>query len=395
MADRAYEVLRDELVPSIGRLITHAFAGTAEASEQWIREAGVEQFRVVREKGRLPEACVLHIPMGQYFGGRSVPMIGIAGVAVAPESRGKGLARWMMLQSLQEAAAAGAAISTLYASTPSLYRQVGYETAGHRFVSRFGIASIDAGTREPGVRPITDHDEEHLRNCYTIFAQRFNGTLDRGEYCWRRTRKNRDVSYQGFGVEGDNGLDGYIFINQVRDAATGDHDVAVSDAAFVNGRAARRLLGFLADFATMGREALVFGSPLHPLLAPLGDRHISVTKKDYWMLRILNAAKAIESRGYARHVQATLQIDLRDPMLSANDGSWTVRVEHGRATARKESTARPAIRCDARGLAAVWSGLYTASQAALLGWVEGDEAALHTADSIFAEGGTPWMADMF
>jgi hypothetical protein len=47
-----------------------------------------------------------------------------------------------------------------------------------------------------------------------------------------------------------------------------------------------------------------------------------------------------------------------------------------------------------RGLAAIYSGFYSASQAEALGLVEGDAEAVAAADAIFA-GPAPWMADRF
>ena len=39
--------------------------------------------------------------LGQYFGGRSVPMAGIAAVGVPPEHRGRGVAKQLMTLTLQ------------------------------------------------------------------------------------------------------------------------------------------------------------------------------------------------------------------------------------------------------------------------------------------------------
>ena len=61
------------------------------------------------------------------IGGRRVPTAGVAGVAVAPEYRGAGLARQVMTHLLSEARGRGAVISTLFRTAPALYRSLGYE----------------------------------------------------------------------------------------------------------------------------------------------------------------------------------------------------------------------------------------------------------------------------
>jgi len=137
---------------------------------------------------------------GQHFGGKSVSMLGIAGVGVAPEARGRGSARWMMSLAMQEAQADGFALSTLFASTQGLYRQVGYEQAGYRCQIKLLPHRIDVRAREPHVRPLTPEDEPAIQACYKAFAGEFAGMLDRGPYIWRRIKEFRDKSYHGFGL---------------------------------------------------------------------------------------------------------------------------------------------------------------------------------------------------
>ena len=48
----------------------------------WLEAAGLDNIRVLEASGTLG-AMLIVIPMGQWFGGRSLPMAGIAGVTVA------------------------------------------------------------------------------------------------------------------------------------------------------------------------------------------------------------------------------------------------------------------------------------------------------------------------
>src|SRR4051812_15579476 len=61
------------------------------------------------------------------IGGRRVPTAGVAGVAVAAEYRGSGLARQVMGHLLSQARERGAVISTLFRTAPALYRSLGFE----------------------------------------------------------------------------------------------------------------------------------------------------------------------------------------------------------------------------------------------------------------------------
>ena len=69
--------------------------------------------------------------MRQWWCGRAVPMAGVASVKVAPEDRGRGLARRLMTALLDEIAARGYPLSALYPATMPLYRSLGWELGRH------------------------------------------------------------------------------------------------------------------------------------------------------------------------------------------------------------------------------------------------------------------------
>jgi predicted acetyltransferase len=392
---RVYVSIQESDVPTLVRLVHHAFATTPEAEEKWIRPSGLENFRGMRESPHGPlAACLLRIPMGQRFGGKTVSMAGIAAVAVAPEQRGRGTARLMMEQAMQEARADGFSLSALYASTQGLYRQAGYEQAGYRCLTKLQPHRIDIRVREPDVRQLTAHDDHAVEECYRRFASSFSGMLERGPYIWRRLREFRDKKYHGFGIDSpDGGLAGYVLLNQSR--VPDGIELDVSDLAFLSPGAGRRLLGFLADFSTTTKDIALPGPPLHPVISLMNSHHHTLGKTEIWMLRITDLPRALAERGYPRQVSATIQLNVHDPVVRENEGSWTLHVEHGRAEVKKEATVRPAISCSVGALASLYSGLYTATQAAVLGWIEGEHAALEAADAIFGGFGTPWMTDFF
>lgn len=384
-------------LPTLTRIMHHAFGSSAESCEKWLKNAGFEHLRAMRAGSGGPiRGSLLRIPMGQFFLGKSVRMLGIAGVGVPPEARGAGVARRMMADALVEAASEGWALSALYASTQALYRQVGYEQAGFMFRMRLPVASIDVRTKEPAVRPLTPDDEDDVRTCYRAFATCFTGPLDRGPYVWQRTRTWRDNAYHGFGVFDGRQLEGYVFVAYEQgEHAYGKHDVMISDIAFTTPRAGRRLLGFLADFATTGDSIVFQAGPLHPLVSMTSAIMVQMEKQEYWMLRIVDVARALQERGYHPSARGVVQLDLHDEIIAGNRGSWTLSVERGHAEVKKENQIRPTIRTTVQALAPLYSGLYTARQLRLMGWLEGDDAAIDAADGIFMGQSTPWMSDYF
>lgn len=384
-------------LPAVARLIAHAFGGTRDGSSTWITSAGAEHVRTLRDvDAETPAACFLRIPMGQYFGGRSVPMLGIAGVAVAPESRGRGHALKMMREAILEAKRDGFPLSCLYASTQSLYRQVGYEQAGHRCEIRIPLSQIDVRERAAPIAPISESDRPHIRACYTAMAPRFNGMLDRTDYCWNRVENFREEQYTGFAVPStspsDAAVDAYAYMSQRRKPDTGRHDVALTDLAYTTPAAGRRLLGFFADFATVGDDLVFHGGPHHPILALLSQQRFTVRLKDYWMLRLVDAKAALEARGYSPGLSAEVHLDLRDDLIPDNNRRMVLHVEDGHATVRDGGRADLVL--DIKALAAVYSGLVPARALPLMGHAAGDDRSLATLGAALNDG-TPWMTDYF
>ncbi|MDP1662317.1 MAG: GNAT family N-acetyltransferase [Phycisphaerales bacterium] len=277
MIDAVYNTKVDDgRVARVSSLVSTAFGGPLKDSEEWVRSQGLSDIRTVERAGDgRVDACLRRIEMGQFYGGRSVPMVGIAGVAVAPEARGGGLARWMMQKALEEMFEKGEPLSALYASTQPLYRQVGYEQAGHRMSFTVPMAEIDL--RERGGKA-DGHSWEtveleaigRLHAPYRAFAARFDGMLDRGTYVWKRKfdmRGQKGVAYASVsGAE----IDAYAVVMQKR-KDSGRMTVELSDLAFTDAAAGRRLLGMLHDYASMADELVFYGGPNHPLLHLLGQ----------------------------------------------------------------------------------------------------------------------------
>lgn len=376
----------------VARILSHAFAGTVEGVKEWLTAAGFEHMRVVRMESGAPGACLLRIPMAQYFGGRSVPMLGIAGVGTAPEARGRGIARRMMQQEMREAARDGFPISVLYPSTQALYRQAGYEQAGHHLLAKVPLATIDVRERGTPVEQLTDADDPAVKAAYAEFAARFDGMVDRGPYVWGRVKKFRENVHHGFGLRGDGGrLDGYLFLHQHR-KPDARQELHLSDFVFRTPEAGRRLLGFLADFATMGDETHFNCGPSHPALYLLSQQRYKIEFREYWMLRILSVERALAARGYAPGLDAEVHLEIADEVVPENAGRFVLRVKGGVGEVSRGGNGD--LRVDIRALAAIYTGYMSPSALSLCGVASGPERVMRTAAAVFAGTG-PWMADFF
>jgi predicted acetyltransferase len=378
------------------RLVSLAFGGPQDGCLKWLNDSGTDNVRVLRDGGSV-KSCLLRIPMAKHFGGRPVPLVGIAGVAVGPESRGRGYAAAMMAAALREMAAPDdgtepAALSGLYASTQTLYRKFGYEQAGHNCTVRLRLAEIDVDDHGGSVEPLTDADTPAVEACYLQFAQGFSGTLARGPYIWNRLRTMRGESFTGFGVREAGTLTGYLFLTQRRREGF-KFEIGLSDLAFTTPAAGRRLLAFLRDFRMVSEEAVFTAGPAHPLLTLLAQQRYTLQLKDFWMLRIVDLKRAVEARGYAPGTTAELHLHVDDPTLPSNAGNWLVKIAAGSATA--ERAGRGDLRLRPRALASLYSGFLNGHALALAGLVQGPQHALNDAAAAFSFGGPPWCGDQY
>ncbi len=385
-------------IPRASTLLALAFGGEDQDCGVWLRASGLDNLRLWRDSQGNVSGTALRIDMAQYFGGASVPMVGIAGVSVAPETRGEGVATEMMKACVRELHAEGWPISALYPSTQPLYRKVGYEQVSHRFMISVPIGRLSTNISHIkgwSVRPLDERDFVHVQKIYGQFASVWSGMLDRSDYCWTRLRKWRGTDYRGFGAYSPSGeLRGYLYMSQARKPETGRFDINISDIAWIEPDAARRLLMFIADFTTMGDDCVFQGGASHPLCNYIHHNIYQMRLRDPWMLRITDVKKAIEARGYSPGVAVSATIGIKDDVVPQNSGFWEIGVADCKGHAKRVNAGGAVSEIDICTLAQIWSGYVSVQQAVAMKLVSGNAANVLQLTPAFA-GPTPWMTDFF
>jgi predicted acetyltransferase len=331
-----------------GALVANAFAFPPAEAPAWFAYAGQENIRVQREDGEIVGGLIL-IHQGQFWGGRAVRMGGVAGVATAPHARGRGAATRMMQSALRELRSMGYPLSGLYPATQGLYRRVGFEQAGARAEVRGWVRDLPRGDRELPVRPFKGGDEDAVADLYSALARKRNGWLDRGLYAWTRVQNPRGLLAHGFVFGEGSEPEGYLFVAKVRGPGS-TYDLKIPDLQFRTERAARRILTFLADDASMAGEFSWFTAADHPLLLLLREQKMSVAIQDsnYWMLRVLDVPAALQARGWPRGLRGELQLEIEDDLFEDNSGRWVLTVSGGEGSVRRGGEGH--LRCHVRGL---------------------------------------------
>lgn len=384
------------LTPDVERELLPVWTASYEASpELWAKYVellGRDAFRVARRRGEVVGGLAL-FETSQWFGGRTVPSVGVAAVGIAPQARGEGVASAFLARTLLEARERGLALASLYASTTGLYRRVGFELAGAfvhyaqplRLLGRSGARELPVRRLPPG----GGHDALHA--LHRARAAEESGVLDRNEALWKRVVREDRGNVAAYVVGPEEAPEGYVVLRQ-QEGKGDHHDLVATDLVARTGRAARRLWTLLADHATTAGEVHWFGPPVDPLVLHLEEQEWRVVKADAWMLRLLDVPRALSARGWPAHVEGELELDVQDDLLPANQGRWRLRVAGGAATV--EPGGRGALRLDVTTLAPLYTGHVRAARLAADGRLGGSPAAVELAGRLFA-GPAPWMPDRF
>lgn len=353
-------------------------------------------------------------PYEQVWGGRHLPMGGIAGVYADPGARGRGVATLLMRGLITRMAELGDVVSCLFPTAPELYRAVGYEVGGVQ--SRFSYAAHDvrgARTRSGGLRPRpAGPGDAHLFHSLMKSDQErhgLSGPMLPTVETWREHLEDGDLI--NYVLDEGDGRRGFVSYSLAEEVLTVEELVAESAEATA---ALWAVVGSGSSAAPTVRSYLDPRGPGRLVFGGLPDVDV---REQVWMLRVIDLPGAMAARGFSAHVTASAQIVLDDPEAPANTATWAISVAAGAGRAWKLAT-RPAVnsapiegtasggggpaaygmgggpvRLGPRGMAALWCG-WTMSRLRLAGLATGGDPAADTAlDAMFA--GAPFLTEYF
>jgi predicted acetyltransferase len=374
---------------ALSRILAWAFGIDAADTRLWLDHAGLENVRVARKNDEILGGLA-EIPMGQWFGGRSVPLLGLAGVGVAPAARGERVALTLVLDSLRGARQRGFALSALYPATLTLYRAAGYELAGSRHRYSADLDALPTARGALTIEPLGVSDTPAVEALYGRIASERAGYLARGPYVWQRVRETRKGElHPAFGIHGAHGLEGYVYLSAR--SADDQRELLIHDAAVATPAAAARLLAFFADHRSTIKRVVFCGGLPDPLLLAVPERPFRVSVAETWMLRVLEPKLALEARGYPE-LDASVDFELADGSLPENSGRFRLDVRGGRG--RVTPGGDGAVALDERALAALYAGFATPALLARTASFRADAATLGRLAALFA-GPAPAMVDFF
>ncbi|MGH3647177.1 MAG: GNAT family N-acetyltransferase [Micromonosporaceae bacterium] len=316
----------------------------------------------------------------QWWQGRSLPMAGVGGVVVAPEARGRGVGRQLMLGILGRAADLGFPLTALYPATVPLYRAAGWEFAGAQHLVTVPAEALRGlGTGPVPVRRVSPGDAaailEVVRGVHA--AARTSGPID-----WDEPEVRQWLAEdEPFAYLAEDGFLAYHWEGQ---------DLEVDELVAGSGATARALWALVGSGSSVAKQVRACIGPTDPLRWLTREEVVKPYDEKRWMFRVVDVAAALNGRGYPAGVDAQVTFSLEDPELAANTGSWQLTVADG--TGKAEQLDAPAeLRLGPRGLAALYAGapLPTLRAAGLVDGAAPDPIL----DAVFAA--QPYLLDYF
>lgn len=338
----------------LGRL---AFGGERTPPASWPdAPPGRQTWGVFDERGRLVAKAVDR-EQGHWFGGRLVPASGVAGVAVAPEVRGTGLARQVMTALLGAARDRGAVISTLFRTHPGLYRALGYEEVGAlvwttRPTSSF--ASVPAPA-DITLRQAELADIPAVLEVYGAIARAGTGLLERSGPLFDTSPEAVLRGHDGITLaeNGDGQIEGYASWDR-GPGYDASGRLSVPDLFGLTARATTALVAMLGSWGGVAPTLQMRLTEPDPVTVLAPDLWSRVESRDPWMLRVLDAAGAVAARGWPPDVTGSADLHLDDDLCPWNAGPYRLVIEAG--CGRLEPGGRGDVRVSPRGLAMLYAG---------------------------------------
>ncbi|MFG1919210.1 enhanced intracellular survival protein Eis [Micromonospora sp. NPDC048898] len=373
-----------------------AFGSAAERhASTTVAVPGMTRYGAFDDSGRLVGKAVdLH--HDQWWSGRAVSAADVAGVAVAPEARGRGVGRAMLTALLRGARERGAAVSALYPTIAAPYRACGWEAGGVLRTVDLATAALPRHRPCPdlAVRAGTPADLPAVADLYQRVARHRNGMLTRRGELFDFFAADQGLPGDGLTlVEDDGDLVGYATWQRGRGYGA-DSVLTVDEALAVTAEAARELVGVLGSWASVAptlRLCPLDGDAVSPHL-PLESARDH--ERDLWMHRPVDVARAVSARGWPAHARGVVDFTLTDALADWNSGTWRLTVADGAAELTPINIAAD-LRLDVRGFALLYAGAAHARSVAQAGLLHHGPGADPAALDLLGAGGPAQLLDYF
>ncbi|MBV8195751.1 MAG: GNAT family N-acetyltransferase [Candidatus Dormibacteraeota bacterium] len=370
-----------------------SFAETREEVVGWLERMRPHAiWRFARSGDEVIGGYVL-FPAGQFFGGRSVPVHAVAGVAVAPPWRRRGVAGILMRDLVQLSASRGAALAPLHAATTRLYRRWGWEIGDRAVRHRVRAASL-AELRGDG-QAFKDVPVPEIERFRRGQLHAWDGPMDRPDWWLDVEWPSDNHEHKTYGWREDGELTGFV---RYREHGPEDAwiEIVVQELVAATPSALLGLLGLVGSHESAAQEIVFAHSSLRArsellFLLPDADKTVATVGHLCWMQRIVDLEPAIRLRGWPAHTSARLELEVSDPM-TPEPRRVVLEVDDGEGMVLPGGAG--SVRCGIGMLASWYSGALKARDAVRMAMLEASAGDVTTMDTLVGDRET-WMPDFF
>lgn len=265
------------------------------------------------------QAKVAVIHYNQHFGPDCIfPMGGIGGVACLPASRGRGYAGILLRHALEKMRENGEFVSALFPFSWEFYGRLGWAWVGKKndYVVPTRVLAADRETDH--VRAATATDRAAIQECYTVWAGRYRGLMQRDVKLWNRVLDDGEKEYvYTFLYAPDGKVEGYLTFKGLKDKKT-----PLREFIALTPRAQRALLGLLRRHE-MQVEKFAWSAPEDDTL--WHQRYhwdIKTHTEPVTMARVVDVKAALEAWKPNAGAEGKVILRIQDDTAAWNTGTW-------------------------------------------------------------------------
>lgn len=282
-------------------------------------------------------------PFPVQFDGNIYTMTGIGGVATLPQYRKCGGIRGCFEAALPSMYEDGAAFSYLYPFSTAYYRKFGYEIACARTTHHIRLNSLkhyavsgNSTLVEPG-----NFQLDEIRQIYRVWQNKYNMMIANEDYEFAWVEKSNPVKNQEFTYVYKSGAGEAMGYMTVRQSMEPDgRNLKCNRFVFTTVEGLKGLLNILIalgsdhDFATFDLPVDIDTT----LIFPEWAGPVMQTAFRSGMVRVVNVEKVLLGARYQGG--GTLSIAITDKQIAANDATFTVTFEDGKAISVEKNSGK-------------------------------------------------------
>jgi predicted acetyltransferase len=336
MPERTVRELGDEHRARFRALVDYAFdaAGGPRSDDSYEETPRMLGRKVGVFEADEPRAVCVHHDFSARVREDWLPMAGLAAVATPPEHRREGLARTLVEDALGRWRGEYP-LAALWPFDHAYYRQFGWALSNTAVRYACPPAALAPARDADGIAyPVDPGEWERLQPAHEAHGADRNLTLRRDEEWWRRRvfRSLGGGRRYVYAVERDGRVDGYVAYT----VENGGTELRVSDLAFRDREAYRRVLGLLADHDSQVETVVLYREDERSLFSLVDDPEaLDCTVSPGPQVRVVAVEHALEAVAYPDDATASLRLAVTDRHAPWNDGCFELRVDDGVGECRR------------------------------------------------------------